>query len=92
MNAMKQYLLFDGFSCVADSPLAFVEAMKGSARFFRRSKTVGEYMAGVAMRLGTLHDANELDSLVYPTIDSSSPESFVKALRDYNLLVVSELD
>lgn len=91
-----QYKLFDGFTVVAESPAEFVQAMKDSAIFLARSKTVPEYMRGVSARLTQMHAINGNLGGTYfvrsPRVDSSDEIAFVESLCRFDLLTISSLD
>jgi hypothetical protein len=94
------YKFYDGFEVVADSPEAFVEAMKDSAIVFPSSKTAPEYMRGVAARLAVIQvGANGAGvpfknggSAWTTAIDATSVQTFITSLCAADLLTVTSLN
>ena len=93
----KLYTFYDGFELVADSPESFVEGMKESAIVFPRSKTVPEYMRGVASRLSCMFNANQLATAaearrVPPIVDPANAQAFVDSLSTAGLLSITDVN
>ncbi len=82
-RVFKLYELFDGFTCAADSHTGFAEAMKASARFIPESKTLEEYIEGVAYRLAITEEM---------FIECTDCDSFVESLQANDLLKISDMN
>lgn len=87
-NRTRVYTLFDGFEVVAGSAREFVDCLKDSS-WFTFGKTNAEYMRGFARRLGLYQS---IDNHATADIDTSSPDSFVNSLVEFNLLQIAELN
>ena len=81
----KHYLLFDGFSVVANSDREFVKQMQQSAILLAH-KELPAYMDGFVVRLGRMHGFSTKSNGI-----DGSPERFVRYLKDLDFLKVKYL-
>ena len=93
----KLYTFYDGFALVASSPETFVEGMKASAIVFPQSKTLPEYMQGVARRLSHMFNSNHMAPAaeawtVAPIVDPTTTQTFVDSLSTAGLLSITDVN